>query len=120
MKVWLQNPLQVSLDHRLSDSVGDCRNSQRTRFSRIAFRDVNSTHGRREVASGTHPIPDSIEIVAQLFVEFLDSLSVNPCRPSVRLHLLVRFPHLAFRNTERLGFIHAGPPLLGCPLDKAE
>jgi hypothetical protein len=30
-------------------------------------------------------------------------LPANSCRPSVRLHLLIRFPHLAFRNTERLG-----------------
>src|SRR5260370_39861408 len=116
MKFWLQNRLQVSLDYRRSNSVGDRRNSQRTRFSRFALRNVNSTHGRREVASGTHPIPDSIEIVTQVSVEILDSLSVNPCRPSVRLH--VRFPHLAFRNTERLSFIHPGPPLFGCPLHK--
>jgi hypothetical protein len=33
--------------------------------------------------------------------------------------LLERFPHLAFRNIERFGSIHAGPPLSGCPPDKA-
>jgi hypothetical protein len=69
--------------------------------------------------SGTHPIPDSIEIVAQLFVEFRDSLSVNSRCPSVRLHLLIRFPHLALRNTKWLGSIQADPPHSGCPLDKA-
>jgi len=78
MKFWLQNRLQVSLDHRLSDSVGDRRNSQRTRFSRITLRNVNSTHGWRKVASGTHPIPDSIEVVAQVSLEILDRLPSTP------------------------------------------
>jgi hypothetical protein len=63
--------------------------------------DVNPAHGRRNVAAGTHPIPDSIEIIAQVSLEILDGLPVNSCHPSVRLHLLTRFPHLAFRNTER-------------------
>ena len=72
MKLRLQDWFQVSLDDRLSDSVGDRRNSQRPRFSRITLGNVNSTHWRREVRSGAHPIPDSIEIVTQVSVEILD------------------------------------------------
>ena len=119
MKLRLQDWFQVSLDDRLSNSVGDRRNSQRPRFSRITLGNVNSTHWRREVRSGAHPIPDSIEIVTQVSVEILDGLSVHPRCPSVRLHLPIRFPHLALRNTKWLGSIHAGLPRSGCPLDKA-
>src|SRR5216684_3486582 len=113
----LQYRFQILLDYRLGDSIGHRRNSERTRLSGITLRNVNPAHGRRKVGSGTHPIPDSIEIVTQVSLEILDGLPVNSCRPSVRLHLLIRFPHLAFRNTERLGFIHAGPPPAGCPPD---
>src|SRR5260370_38935427 len=106
MELGLQYRFQISLDHRLGDSVRDRRNSERTRLSGITFRNVNSAHGRRKVAAGTHPIPDSIEIVTHVSLEILDSLSVNSRRASVRLHLLIRFPHLALRNTKCLGPIH--------------
>src|ERR1039457_2814458 len=113
VELGLQYRFQVPLDHRLGDSIRHRRNSERTRLSGITLRDVNPAHGRRKVAAGTHPIPDSIEIVTQLSLEILDGLSVNSCRPSVRLHLLICFPHLAFRNAEWPDFIHASPSLAG-------
>ncbi len=119
MKLGLQYRFQVPLDHRLGDSVGHRRYSERTCLSGITLGNVNPAHGRRKVAAGTHPIPDSIEIIAQVSLEILDRLPVNSRRTLVRLHLLECFPHLAFRNTKWLGFIHAGPPPAGCPPDKA-
>jgi hypothetical protein len=110
MKLPLPYRFQVSLDHHLGDSVGHRRNPERTRLSRITLGNVNPTHGWRKVAAGTHPISDSIEIVTQLPLEIFDGLSVNSRRASVRLHLLVRFPHFTLRNTKRLGSIHADPP----------
>jgi hypothetical protein len=120
VKLGLHYRFQVALDHRLGDSVGHRRNPERSRFSGITLGNVNSAHGRRKVSTGTHPIPDSIQVVAQVSLEILDGLSINSRRTPVRLHLLECFPHLAFRNTERFGFIHAGPPLAGCPPHKAE
>jgi hypothetical protein len=67
--------------------------------SRGPNRYVNPTHGWRKVASGRHPIPDPVEILTQISGELLDRLSVNSNRPSVGLHLLIRFPHFAFGNT---------------------
>ena len=120
MKHRFQDRLQVSLDNHLGDPVGDRRNPERPRCSSIAFRYVNPTHGWRKVASRRHPIPDPVEILTQIPVEVLDRLSVNPSRPSVGLHLLVRFPHFAFGNTKRLCSIHGGHPLSGCHRDRAE
>src|SRR5260370_28687437 len=107
MELGLQYRFQISLDHRLGDSVRDRRNSERTRLSGIAFRNANSAHARRKVAAGTHPIPDSIEILAHVSLEILDSLSVNSRRASVRLHLLIRFAHFPLRNTKWLASLHA-------------
>ena len=115
----LQDRFQVALDDHLGDSVGDRRDAQRPSSSSISFRYIDAPHRWREVAAGTHPIPDPIEILAQIPVEILDRLSVNTSRSSVRLHLLVRLPHIAFGNTNRFGSIHAGHPLAGCRRDKA-
>ena len=119
VKSGFQDWFQVSFDNHLGDSVGDRWNAKRPGPSRISLRYVNATHGWRKVASGAHPIPDPIEVLTQVPFEILDRLPVNPSRPSVRLHLLVRFPHIAFRNTKWLGFIHAGHPPSGCLLDRA-
>src|SRR5580692_2279151 len=99
MKLGFQDRFQVSLDDRLSDPVRNRRNTKRTGSSRVSLRYINATHGWRKVASGAHPIPDPIEVLTQVSVEILDRLPVNPSRPSVGLHLLIRFPHFALRNT---------------------
>ena len=119
MELGLQYRFQIPLDHGLGDSVSDRRNSERSRLSGIALGYVNSAHGWRKVSTGTHSIPDSIQVIAQVSLEILDGLSVNSRRTSVRFHLLECFPYLTFRNAERFGFIHAGPPLAGCPPHKA-
>ena len=119
MKLGFQDRLQVSFDDHLGDPVGNRRHAERPGSTSVSLRDVNATHRWREVAAGTHPIPDPIEVPFQVPVEILDSLSVNARRPLVRLHLLVRLPHLTLGNTKWLRLIHAGHPLSGCPLNKA-
>src|SRR3954469_8219541 len=113
-----QDRLQVTLDDHLSDSVGDRWNTKRSGSSRISLRDVYTSHGRREIASRAHPIPDPIEILTLISIEVLKGLLVYPRRTPVRLHLPIRFPYIAFSNTKRLGSIHADHPLAGCPLDR--
>src|SRR3954453_1125582 len=113
-----QDRLQVTLDDHLSDSVGDRWNTKRSGSSRISLRDVYTSHGRREIASRAHPIPDPIEILTQIPIEVLKGLLVYPRRTPVRLHLPIRFPYIAFSYTKRLGSIHADHPLAGCPLDR--
>jgi len=108
-----QDRFQVPFDHHLGDTVGDRRNSERPGSSGIAFRYVNATHGWREVASGGHSVPDPIEVLAQIPVEILDGLSIHTRRPTIGLHLLIRFPYFALRNTKRLRFIHGAHPLSG-------
>ena len=106
MKHRLQDRFQVPLDHHLGDPIGDRRNPERSGSSRIAFRYVNATHGRRKVASRRHSIPDPIEVLTEILIEVLDRLAIHSSRPSVGLHLLVRFPHIELGNTKRLCSIH--------------
>src|SRR5450631_1946443 len=103
----LQDRLQKSLDDHLGDSVGNRWNSQRPSLSSITFWYVNAAHGWGKVAAGAHPIPDLIKIITQILFKVFDRLSIDPRRPFVDLHLLVRFPHIALRYTKWLGFIHA-------------
>ena len=113
MKLGFQDRFQVPLDHHLSYSVRDRRNSERPSSSRISLWYINAAHGWRKVASGTHPIPDPIEVLTQVSVEVLDSLTVNSRRPLVCLHLLIRLPHITLVNTKRPCFIHESHPLFG-------
>ncbi len=115
-----QDRFQMPLDHHLGDPVGNRWNPERPGSSSIAFRYVNATHGWGKVASRRHSVPDPIEVLTQIPVEILDRLPVHSSRPSVGLHLLVRFPHFAFGNTKRPRFNHGGHPLSGCHRDKAE
>ena len=110
--------LQISLDHRLGNSVRDRRYAQRPRLS-IALRYVYPSNRRRQVTSRRHPIPDSIEVVPQILLELSNRLVINTCRTSICLHPLVCLPHLALGNTKRFCLIHADPPLAGCPPNKA-
>src|ERR1039457_64518 len=119
MEQGFQNRLEIPFGHSLGDSVGDCGNSQRPRFS-FAFADVHPTHRQRHVAARRHPIPEPIEIVFQISVELFDRLLVAPCRTPIRLDSLICLPHFALCNTKWLCFIHAGPPFAGCPRNKAE
>jgi len=116
----LQDRFQVPLDYHLGDPIGDRRNPERSGSSRIAFRYINATHGRRKVASRGHSIPDPIEVLTEILIEVLDRLAIHSSRTSVGLHLLVRFPHIELGNTKRLCSIHGGHPLSGCHRDTAE
>ena len=108
-----QYRLQVSLNHRLSDAIGDSRNSERPRSSSI-LRYVHPAHCGREVTAGRHPIPESIKIVLQILFERRNRLAIDSRRSSVCLHPLVCFPHIALRYTKRFRFVHRSPPLSGC------
>jgi hypothetical protein len=115
----LQDGFQVALHDHLGDSVGDRRDAQRPSSSSLSFRyyrraaQVVGSSCRN--TSGSRPDRDSCSDPCRN-----PRLTVRqPSRPSVRLHLLVRLPHIAFGNTKRLGSIHAGHPLAGCRLGKA-
>ncbi len=82
MKHRFQDRLQVPLDNHLGDPVGNRRNPERPRCSRIAFRYVNAAHRWRKVASRRHPVPDPIEILTQIPIEIFDGLSVDTRRTS--------------------------------------
>src|SRR5712692_6601663 len=45
--------------------------------------------------------------------QIFDRLLIDPCRSLIRLHSLIRFPDLPFRNTERLCLTHQAPPIAG-------
>jgi len=102
------SPLRAALAEKLGRKVAPC----------VVYR-LLARHGWRKVASRRHPIPDPVEVLTQISVEVFDRLPVNSSRPSVGLHLLVRFPHLAFGNTKRLRSIHGGHPLAGCHRNRA-
>lgn len=118
MKHGFQNRLQVTLDDHLGDSVCDRGYTKRPGSSRISLRDVYTFHRRRKIASRAHPVPDPIEILAQILIEIRQRLLVYSRATSVRFHLPIRFPYIAFSYTKRLGSLHIDHPLAGCPMDK--
>jgi hypothetical protein len=118
MEYRFQNRLQVSLDHRYGNSVGDHGYTQWPRSS-LALRYIHPAHRRREVTARAHPIPDSIEVATQVLFKLRNRLVVNSRCAVVRLNLLVCHPHFPFGNTKRLCLTHASPPLAGCPRNKA-
>ncbi len=119
MEHGFQDRLQVTLDDHLGDSVGDRWDTKRPGSSRISLRNVYTSHGRREIASRAHPIPDPIKILTQILIEIRKGLPVySRCAP-VRFHLPIRFPYIAFSYTKRLDATHTDHLLAGCPLDRA-
>ena len=81
IKVWLQ----PHLHRRLRNPVGNRRNAQYPDATCLLW----NRHGldrRWKVAAGAHAIPDQVQVVAQLPLELLDRLGVDPRRPLVGFH----------------------------------
>jgi len=112
---WLQEPF----DHRLGNAVGDRGNPQRSRLA-IVLRYINPSYRRRKVTAGRHPIPELVEVVRKISLEVRNRLAVHASRSLVGSDPFVGFPHLPFRNVERLCSIHGAPPVAGWLPSRAE
>jgi hypothetical protein len=90
----LQQRFKPPLDHHLCNSVRHRGDAQRPSLA-ITLRYVNAFDRRREVAARSHAIPDPVQVLAQIPLEFRDRDSVNTGRTAVGLDALVRLPHFA-------------------------
>ena len=115
----LHQRLEEPFDHHLGDAVGNRGNPQRPRLA-VTLRYVDPPHRRRKVAAGGHPIPELVEVVRKISLEVRNRLAVHPSRSLVGSDLFVGFPHLPFRNVERLCSIHGAPPVPGWLPSRAE
>ena len=84
VKLWLHDWFQLHLCHCLRDPIPDRWNSQDSGLS-IRLWNFNRFDGWREVAAGTHPIPNAIEIVLELTLEVFNRFVVYPRGSFVRL-----------------------------------
>src|SRR5262245_59429864 len=67
----------------------------------------------RGIAARRQPVPELVEVVREISLEVCNRLVVDACRSLIGSYALVRFPHLPFRNVERLCPIHEAPPIAG-------
>src|SRR5215813_1820576 len=109
----------MPFDHHLGDAISNRRDPQRAHPA-IALRYVDPPHRWRKVAARRQTIPKFIEVVFKISLKIRNHLAVYASRPLVGSDPLIGFPHLPFRNVIRLGSIHEGPPVAGCPLARAE
>ena len=110
---------QIHPGHRLRDPVRHGRYPEHANPFASCFGDLHRFHRRREIAARRQAIPDPLQVVAQVLLELCNGLAIDSRRTLVRFHPLIRFPHFTLGNTKRFRFIHAGPPLSGCPPNKA-
>jgi len=102
MKQRIQMRFQQQLDCCLGHSIRHCRHSENAHTSCL-LRNRHGTYRRRYVAAGAHPIPQLVQVVAQITLELLDRLVVNACGAAVRLHTFECLPDQLLRNFKSLG-----------------
>lgn len=114
MENGLHPGLQMHGHHRLSDAIGDGRNTEQTNPIAMRLRDFHTQHRRREVTPRGHPVPDSVQIVLQILFEVLDGAGIHSRCTLIGPNLLPRLPHTPLRNLKRLArqlqLVHATPP----------
>src|SRR6266849_6718851 len=112
--VWMEGRfhlrLQIQFGHRLSNPVGDRGNAQAPLAS-VFLRYRHRADWWRKVRSRRHAIPNSIEVVLQVFLEHLDRFRIDASRSLIRFDPFVRLPHDLLGNTERLRLTHRLLPL---------
>ena len=91
--------------HHLGYPVGDRRYPQRTNTA-VRLWNVHPTDRFGVVAAGRHPIPDLIEIVPQVRLEFRQRLPINPRSALIRSHTLPGLPNLTLGDWKRLRLLH--------------
>ncbi len=114
MKDRLQLRFQVHLDNHLGNAIPYRWNPKRSSLS-ISLRYVNTSYRRWKIASGTHSIPDLIQIILKISFEIFQRHLIYPTCTPIRLHSLVGQPHTLLGNNKRLWFclIHPVPPVSG-------
>jgi hypothetical protein len=78
MKNRLCSGFQGERSHCLRDPIRHGRYSEDTGAPAMRFRYFNCPYRRWKIGPRGHPVPDSVEIVLQILLEFLDGLSVHP------------------------------------------
>src|SRR5215467_7946730 len=101
----LQIRPQVASGDLLGDTVGDRRDAQRARAT-VCLRNLDPPHRRRKVAPRRQPVPELVEVVRKINLEFCNRLCVYPSRSLVRLHTFEGFPDFPLGDVERLCLDH--------------
>src|SRR5438874_1777437 len=96
----LHQPLQEHGHHRLGNSVSYGRYSENSDPS-CCFRDFHGFYRRWEIRSGRHPVPQPVQVIAQILLELPDRLPVHSRRALIGLDPLIRLPDHLLRNLER-------------------
>src|SRR5262249_16093009 len=97
--------LQVASGNLLGDTVGDRRNAQRARAT-VCLRNIDPPHRRRKVAPRRQPVPELVEVVRKINLEFCNRLCVYPSRSLVGLHTFEGFPDFPLGDVKRLCLDH--------------
>src|SRR5262249_46284348 len=111
VEVRFHHRLQHHLCYCLRHAVRDSRNAERPLAASILLY-LDKPHGRRDVRSRRHPIPDLVKVALQILLERRQRHAIHARSTSVRLYPLVGFPDELLRNVVRLCFRHRLLPLL--------
>jgi hypothetical protein len=99
MERTLYDGLQIHLDDGLRYPISNSRNTELSCAS-VALWNLHPQNGRRKVRAGTQTIPDSIEVVSEIFLELLDTLTICTRRSLVHLYRFESGPHHLLRDVE--------------------
>ena len=94
--------LQPAGYHRLGHSVRDRWHAKGSRPTAMRFRYLHRLHRRRKVRPRGHPIPDLVQVVLQILLEYLERHPVHTRRTLIGFNLPIGLPYLPLRNIKRL------------------
>ena len=102
MKLGLEDRIQETPKHLLSDSISDCRNSERTKLGGFGiFRDVDSSSGERPERSVLQFPHESAQISLQVLFEHLNAHLVDACGTPISAYRSPRLVHQLGSNPPR-------------------
>src|SRR6266571_5101472 len=98
----LHQRLQEHRRYRLGYPITDRGHAERPDPSAMRLRDFHRPYRWRKIRSRAHPVPDPVQLVLQIRLEFRQGLLVHPRGTFVLRDLLVCLPHHGLGNIERL------------------
>ena len=94
--------LQVQLDDRLCDSVGDRGHTEGSDPSPVLLRYLHRLYRGRHIGPRGHPVPDHVEVPFQVPLELRNGLLIDSWDALVGPHLLPGFPDHPLIDAKRL------------------
>ena len=107
MEPRLHQRLQEHRRHGLRNAILNCWHTKRSGTPAMRLRYHHRPHRRRKVRPRAHPIPDLVQVVLQILLEFLDRDTIHSRCALVGFHLPVCLPYLLLRDVERLALYYS-------------